>query len=154
MPELDEQQLTTRSVWENIRGSEALLKIYGYYPTLHDAYVVGMQIQFETRSLYMLFEYSDLVQRPGADEETANRLIGIRWGKVATSELRIYANDIYDMEFSRVGDFIETTFMSSFSICGSIRSQEIQVDLVDDSKRDQYSPNSTYLHTINFQLGD
>ena len=46
----------------SIEGSNALLEIYGYYPTLHDASIVGIDVNFKGRQLTAAIEYSDLVE--------------------------------------------------------------------------------------------
>jgi hypothetical protein len=152
MTDLDAQQVETRSIWESIPGSGKLREIYGYYPTLHDANVVDLRIEFETKSLYIAFEYCDLVQKPGEPEESECRLIGIRWTNVEKSALTLDGNEIYHVDFIQVGNMIETKFASCFGSFGSILSQEIEVALVTESKREQRSEEDRYLHVIKLQL--
>lgn len=150
---MDAQQVETKSIWEAIPGSGELREIYGYYPTLHDANVVDLRVEFETKSLYIAFEYCDLAQKPCEPEESQCRLIGIRWTNVEKSALTLDGNDIYHVDFTQVGNMIETTFASCFGIFGSILSEQIEVVLVASSKREQHSKEDRYLHVIELQLG-
>jgi hypothetical protein len=154
MPEFSEEQLETLSVWKEISGAEDLINIYGYYPTLHDACVVDIQVQFEDKSLYIVFEYCDLVQKPGVEEESECTLIGIRWKDVVKSDLKIDGNDIDDIDFRKIGDFIETKFSLCFGIYGSILARTIEVVRLDGSQREHHTDENRYLYTISFHLTD
>ena len=141
MDELTEQQLETRAVWKSIEGSNALLEIYGYYPTLHDACIVGIDVYFEGRQLTAAIEYSDLVETEGRDKDNrvtkATKII-MRWNGVAEANVRIHGNDVYHLSFSKKGGKIATDLISGWGVSGTIVADFIEVVSIQDSDRDSY----------------
>ncbi len=121
----------TNDIWQQISGAKQLREIYGYFPTLHDAVVKNIDIRFDSRDVILAVEYNDLVEKsPETIErkDIATTRFHICWREVQKAKLDLYAEDLYGVEFSQAGDFIETRFEdSAFGFDGFIVSRSIEI---------------------------
>jgi hypothetical protein len=150
---MTEEQEETRLIWNAIQGSQRLFDLYGYYPTLHDAYVTEIDVNFEQRELSMTFEYSDLVgDKPkyGVDGKSLATKIIMCWNVVSEAKLSMDDNYIYHIGFHQVGDNIRTEFEQAFGIGGHILAESINVVSAEKSKRDSMPKDSRFLHVTTF----
>jgi hypothetical protein len=51
----------SNQIWETISGAKPLYEIYGYWPTLHDAILTNIDVQFENKIVTLTFDYNDLM---------------------------------------------------------------------------------------------
>jgi len=124
---LNSVQSETQSVWQSMPGAQPLHDIYGYWPTLHDASIRSMNFGFSGRELEMVFDYSDLVGGDQGEHSISTR-ITMRWHGVTESKLRVYSDDLYGVEFTRVNGLIETRFEEyAWGTDGFILSTGIEV---------------------------
>jgi hypothetical protein len=148
------QKEETRAVWAAIKGSEELFEIYGYYPTLHDAYVVAIDVRFETKQLKAVIEYSDsvgsTVSEKGQKQSKAVKIV-MGWNEVSQADINVHNNDIYDLSFLKANELIRTELRSGWGIAGSISAKTVEVLSVQNSDRTHLDQDA-YLHTINFKL--
>lgn len=134
------EQAETQEIWQSIEGSGALIARYGYYPTLHDAWVVDIDINFDERNVLLTFEYSDL----DVNENNVRTKLKMRWTGVLKAEICLYANDVSHISFRKTNDGILTEFEQAFGMHGSIESIGIELDEVGESERDR---GGNYEHT-------
>ncbi len=121
----------TNDIWQQVLGAKQLREIYGYFPTLHDAVVKNIDIRFELKEVIFSVEYNDLVEKSAETierKDSATTRFQICWREVQRAKLNLYAEDLYGVEFSQTGDFIETRFEdSAFGFDGFIVARNVEV---------------------------
>jgi hypothetical protein len=152
---MTEQQEETRSIWKTIKGSKELFDLYGYYPTLHDACLTNIDLNFERKEVVLTFEYADLVgDKPiisAVDNSLATKIM-IRWSLVSEAQLLLDGTDVYDMGFQKLGNKIKTEFSQGFGIGGHIIAKSIELVSVEPSARDSMPKESRFLYTTKLGL--
>lgn len=131
------EQVETKEIWQTIERSDELLQRYGYYPTLHDALVLDIDLNAENRSVSLTFEYSDL----DVNDKSVRTKLRIGWTDVLKLELCLYGNDVSRIAFRRTENGLITEFEQSFGIHGSIESGGIELREVGESERKQGDGN-------------
>lgn len=115
----------TNSIWLTIKGAEHLRKIYGCYPTLHDASILKFDVNFEAKEISFKVWYSDLED---TEIKTILTIFTITWKNVLEANFRHYNNDIYRLYLSRKNDLIESLFENySWGFQGNILAESIEV---------------------------
>lgn len=134
--------------WQKIEGAEKLHKIYGYYPTLHDANVLRVDCGFEKREICITFHYSDMV---GNDVDIiASTLITLCWKKIVEADFSFNGNYLYGVELKFIDSLFETTFEESY-FHGRILCEDIKVtEIVFEP--DTAIWNNETLHTTKFSF--
>lgn len=139
-------------IWQSIEGSEALHKIYGYYPTFHDANIVNLDVRFEPKEIILTIEYSDLVENsvPSVEYNDGSVRIVMCWRGVVESKFCLYDNDINHFEFRTLDENIETTFTHSSGAENFILAKSVHLISVSLSMCASLPDINEYLHTVNF----
>ena len=127
---MNSQQIENQEIWKQIEGAEKLFEIYTYYPTLHDAKIENIEINYERREFYLTVNYSDSSE----DDKSFRTRFTICWRNVQKAEFNWYGEDLYNMKFSKDGEFIKTNFMVYSSgfygelISGKIKITNIEIE--------------------------
>jgi hypothetical protein len=115
----------TEAIWQSIPGAQPLHELYGYWPTLHDAWIRAMRVGCEGRELTMVLDYPDT---PNDNDNNLYTCFTMRWHGVVNSSLRIEQSYLYGVEFSQTDAGILTTFVpTNFGTCGTILAAGIEV---------------------------
>ena len=137
---------STKEVWESMGGAAPLLEIYSYWPTLHDAVVRSFSISYEAKALDMVVDYHDLSGEE-EDEHTESRRITFRWSGVREAKFRLYANDLYGVEFARDDNLIRTTFDDfTWGMDGQIISESLRVVRIEPAPNLDSYPAEHAIH--------
>ena|SRR5215204_5617953 len=130
------EQVENQEIWKQVKGSEKLFEIYTYYPTLHDAIIRKVEVNFERREFYLKVDYCDFIKEPG--DEVATRFT-LCWRNVQKADFEWYGKDLMGMKFSEVGNFIKTKFTDyGFGFDGEIISGEIEITNIEiESEKDE-----------------
>jgi hypothetical protein len=134
---MNAQQLENQEIWKQIKGAEKLFENYGYYPTLHDAKIEKIEVNYEKREFYLTVNYSDLTEK---EDKSFRTRFTICWRNVQTADFNWYGEDLYSMKFSRENNFIKTKFTDfSFGFDGEIISGDIEIRNIeiDPEKEDE-----------------
>lgn len=117
----------TEQVWKSILGAAPLLELYGYWPSLHDARIRSFDIEYSTKRFNVTFDYSDHPINPYS-ETHVNTRITLCWEGVSEAKLRLYANDLYGIDFRTVDNGFRTDFEDyAYGLDSYICSQRIEV---------------------------
>ncbi len=127
-------QLENQEIWEQIKGAEKLFENYGYYPTLHDAKIEKIEINYEKREFYLTVNYSDLTE----EENSFRTRFTICWRNVQKADFNWYGEDLYSIKFSKEDNFIKTKFTDfSFGFDGEIISGNIEIENIEINPEDE-----------------
>ena len=149
----------TEALWEAIVGAAPLRERYGYWPSLHDAVVRGMNFKFADRELSIVLDYSNSEldingEEVNKDEEVKTRLT-LRWHGITESKLRLYANDLYGMKFAQKNGLIETRFDDYvWGLDGFILSAGVEVtNIAPAPDMSELLESDPAHHTIEMAIG-
>ena len=136
-----------KSYWASIARSDELLKIYGYYPTFHDACAVAFDYDGTGKELTISFEYWD--EAENEIEETQGKLkITLRWIGVTAVDLHSEGTDVNSVVFLPGKDDLLTTLPVNFGLYGTISSKRVEIGSIE--KPAEYS--ETYLNTMSLRI--
>jgi hypothetical protein len=129
-------------IWKAVKDSQKLFDIYQSFPTLHDAAIENIDVDFEKKEFSLTVAYSDFIIEPGDSVLTK---ITILWRDVQKADFNWYAEDLLGMKFSMDGEFIKTKFTNyAFGFDGEILAREIEIkDVVIEPERDKISEGNT-----------
>jgi hypothetical protein len=134
-------------IWQSIKGSEALYKTYGYYPTFHDAKIINFDVRFEPKEIILTIAHFDEVdnsaQADDLNDDDGCFKVVMSWRGVIKSNFCLDHNDIYAFEFRYAGKNIETTFTHSTGTENLILAESVHVISVSPSVDEE-------LNTVNF----
>jgi hypothetical protein len=123
------------AIWAETTSGGLLRQLFGFYPTLHDAVVDSISFDRSEDSLTMDVDYSD-----GEPGETHFR-VRMRLIWMGVLEVDISADDryLYEVQFVRHGEFLETKMEGGYGIRGKIVSEgfEAVLDKVDPPDREE-----------------
>lgn len=130
------EQIENQEIWKTVKGAEKLFEIYGYYPTLHDAVIENIIINFEKKEFRLTVWYSDLTE---PDDKSGSTRFTIGWRNVQKADFDWYDKDLLGMKFSKSGEFIKTKFRDyGFGFDGELISGEIEiVDIEIEPEKDE-----------------
>ena len=109
------------AVWAETTDGGLLKQLFGYYPTLHDAVLLSINIDRAADSVEIVVDYNDML----GDDHTQHLSVRIRleWHGIDSMDLPLDCRDFYDLQFSRKGHQILTT----------IGTDSGQISVVSDS---------------------
>ncbi len=126
---MNAEQLENQEVWKQVKGAEILFEEYGYFPTLHDAVIENIRINFENKEFYLTVYYSDLTED---EDNSGTTRFTICWRNVQQADFDWYGVDLLGMKFSRDGEFFKTKFRDySFGFDGELISSEIEITNIE-----------------------
>ena len=116
----------TEAIWQTIPGAQPLVRIYGYWPTMHDAIIREINVGFAEKTLKIVLDYTDLITDTKNSEVTTR--ITMLWRGVMDSKLRYSDPMLYGVGFSSKNGIIETLFDDyEWGTDGCIRSERVEV---------------------------
>jgi hypothetical protein len=128
---MNREQIENKEIWKQIKGAEPLFEVYGYFPTLHDAVIETIGVNFEKKEFRLTVRYSDLTEE---NDKSGHTRFTICWRNVQNADFNWYGEDLYSMKFSKDGEFIKTKF-TEYSpgfdgelIAGEIEILNIEID--------------------------
>lgn len=137
---MNARQIEHQEIWKQVKGSEKLFEIYNYFPTLHDAKIIKINLNFENREFYLTVDYSDLTDN---SDKSGKTRFTICWRNVIKANFKWYAEDLYGMKFSKEGEFIKTKFTDySFGFDGEVIANEIEIVDIETDKEKMISTAS------------
>lgn len=123
-----------KEAWEQIPNSEQFLELYGYYPTLHDAFTVNFELDFKNREITIAFEYTDLIEKTenkSSKDEMSTKIV-MRWTKILDAVLnQSYEGNVCHLELEKTENSFRTVFEGYLSLNGEIISKEIEIVSVE-----------------------
>lgn len=112
---------------EFINGYEKIHNLFGYFPTFHDDIIERVEIT-KDRVLLTI----DLETKPKNSEEDFK--LEIIFNEVSSINIEgdIYeiVTIIFDIDFNKKGDLIETKISSSLGVSGVIESRNVEINVV------------------------
>jgi hypothetical protein len=127
----------SESIWSSLAGSEKVLALYGFYPSLHDAKALGIGFDCATRRLEMHFLCEDGTPvRPGA-VPVEYSLLKMSWEGVASLDFNFDPVGLRAVGFGREGSLIRTWFGHFYSD-GHVLSQSVRVDSAEAVEEGAY----------------
>lgn len=122
------------AVWAETTDGGLLRQLFGYYPTLHDARMLSIDIDRTTDSIKMVVDYNDMVGDDD-DQELAAR-IRIEWHGITSFQLPLGDIDLVSLDFDRKGNQIETTVETWPGVFGAVVSDSVEAILVQIDPND------------------
>lgn len=117
----------TEAVWQSTPGAQPLYKIYGYWPTLHDAVIRAINVDFANQGLQIVVDYKGLTKNVDQEERIGQR-ITLRWQGVTEAKLRLYDWNLYGIKFTQRNEMVETRFEDyTWGMDGYILSASVEV---------------------------
>jgi len=98
------------AVWRESADAEVLQSLFGYLPTLHDARIRAIEIEWKTRLVTLVVDYTDLPD--GAAREIDVRL-RIQFFEVDRLDLPLESTDLLDFKVERTRNGTETRALLS-----------------------------------------
>jgi hypothetical protein len=134
MSEINEHE----QIWKSIKNSAKLFDVYKSFPTLHDAAIKNIDVDFEKKEFSLTVAYSDYIIEPG---DSVSTKITILWRDVRKADFNWYAEDLLGMKFSMDGELIKTKFRHyAFGFDGEMLAREIEIkDVLIEPERDKIS---------------
>lgn len=131
-------QEVTNTIWQNIKGAERYLEIYGFYPTFHDAHILSFEVKSESKTICLKIYYSD-----GSNKEVKT-VSEICWRNFVKAEYNFSENEILHFGFEKIGNLILTKFEAVY-LAGNILSESLEITdieiiskIFDEEKPDFY----------------
>src|SRR5688500_3077717 len=103
------------AIWASLPGAQAVRDLYGYWPTMHDAHVVRVEVDGAARTVTLHLYYYDDGPEGAADKDEVHSLIVLRFTGVVSFRHRFTDNWLDDLTFARKGDLIEAALVDSDS---------------------------------------
>ncbi|MBW3622030.1 MAG: immunity 50 family protein [Armatimonadetes bacterium] len=126
-------------------------EIYGYWPTLHDAVVRCFEMSFDQKAISLTLDYSDLISE--SDEESRSTRFTLRWSGVKEATLRMYANDLYGIDFTVEQDMILTKLENyTWGMDGFILASSVEIFDIQESPTPPEDPHHPYHHEAIMQF--
>ena len=115
------------AVWAETTDGGLLKQLFGFYPTLHDAVILSVDVDREADTIQMVVDYVDMV-----GEDTTQHLsvrIRLEWHGIESFEIPFAERDLYFLDFGRRGNRIVTTIEMTGGI-GTVVSDHFEAVLV------------------------
>lgn len=114
-------------VWVDTTDGGLLRQMFGFYPTLHDAKLVCLELNRKDDLLTATVEYVD---QPEGGESVLRVQIELEWRKVKLMNLTIGGTELMAIDFEKKGEDLETRFEWSTGVQGTIVAAEFEARLV------------------------
>lgn len=130
---MDTQGQDFEAIWAETTDGGLLRQLFGAYPTMHNAVILGLDTDFSTRSITITVHYSDEV---GEASQMCAR-INLIWTGVERADLPFADNAMMSLKFARLGNLIVSSIETSPGQFGEIVSESFeavlkQVDPLDE----------------------
>jgi hypothetical protein len=116
------------AVWAETTDGGLLRQLFGYYPTLHDATVVSIEIDRAADRMEMVLDYEDMVGEDVTQHLCAR--IRLQWDGIESFDLPLGYEDLMGLDFGRKGERILTTLEVWPGVFGSVVSDSVEAILV------------------------
>ena len=116
------------SIWAETTDGGLLRQLFGYYPTLHDAAILSIDIDRPSDRIVMVVDYSDYLAQD--DEKEFSARIQLEWSGIKSFELPLGDEDLLSLDFSREGDQIVTNLETWPAVFGKVVSDTFEAILV------------------------
>jgi hypothetical protein len=127
------------AVWAETTDGGLLKQLFGYYPTLHDARMLSIEIDRAEDTIHMVVDYNDMVGDD--DDQELSARIRIEWHGITSFEVPLGDIDLVSLDFSRQGNQIETSIETWPGVFGTVISDTVEAILVqiDPGEADERS---------------
>ena len=121
------------SIWAETTDGGLLRQLFGSYPTLHNAIILGLEVNASVNTVTLMVHYSD----DGGESNGLCVGMNLSWGGVERFDLPLVDNQMMSLKFSRKGNFIVSSIETSPGQFGEIVSETFeavlkQVDPMED----------------------
>lgn len=116
------------AVWAETTDGGLLKQLFGYYPTLHDAKILSIDIDRASDRIAMVVDYNDMI----GEDHTQQMSVRIRleWKGITNFELPLGDKDLIGLDFGRQENQIVTSIETWFGVFGKIVSDTVEATLV------------------------
>ena len=115
------------AVWVDTTDGGLLRQLFGFYPTLHDARMVRLELNRKADVLTAMIEYDD---QPEEGDSHLRVQIELEWKGIRVLNLDIGGTELMSMDFEKKGEDLETRFEFSSGVQGTILAAEFEARLV------------------------
>ena len=116
------------TIWAETTDGGLLRQLFGFYPTLHDAMILSVDIDRPSDQIVMVVDYSDSTD--GEDPNQLTARIRLEWSGITSFSLPLGDEDLLSLDFSRQGDQIVTTLETWPAVFGTVVSDTFEAVLV------------------------
>jgi len=116
------------AVWAETTDGGLLRQLFGFYPTMHDARIVSIEIDRESDRVTMVVDYNDMIGED--DEQELSARIRLEWSGISSFELPLGEVILMGLEFSRRDDRILTSVETYPGVFGTVLSEGVEAVLV------------------------
>ena len=122
------------AVWAETTDGGLLKQLFGFYPTLHDARILEVEIDRNSDSLTITVDYCDNVGEDRTQELSAR--IRLEWHGIITFDLPLGELELLSIDFKRHNQYIETNLETWPGVHGTVVSDSFEAVLVQVSPGD------------------
>lgn len=116
------------AVWAETTDGGLLKQLFGYYPTLHDAKILSLEIDRPSDRIHLVVDYNDMIGDDHSQHLSAR--IRLEWHGIESFDLPIGDEDLYSLDFGRQGNRILTRFETWPGVFGMVVSDTVEAILV------------------------
>jgi hypothetical protein len=116
------------TVWAETTDGGLLKQLFGFYPTLHDASILSIDIDRASDRILMVVDYSDVLG--GNDNQELVARIRLEWHGIVSFDLPLGDVDLLTLDFGRQGDHIVTSLETWPAVFGTVVSESVEATLV------------------------
>ncbi len=120
--------MSEESIWAETTDGGLLKQLFGYYPTLHDASILSIDIDRPSDRIVMVVDYSDYLAQD--DDREFSARIQLEWTGISSFELPLGDEDLLSLDFAREGDQIVTSLETWPAVFGTVVSDSFEAILV------------------------
>ncbi len=120
--------MNDETVWAETTDGGLLKQLFGFYPTMHDATILSINIERPSDRITMVVDYSDGVGDDDRQELAAR--IRFQWQGIISFEIPLGDEDLLSLQFGREGDFIVTYLETWPAVFGKVVSETVEAILV------------------------
>jgi hypothetical protein len=116
------------AIWADTTDGGLLRQLFGQFPTLHDALVLGIEFERSSDRMEMVLDYRE--EETGLADTPLSVRIRLFWQGVRLADLKIDGPEIGAIEFHRHGEDLVTEFRPTGGVEGRIVSETVEALLV------------------------
>ena len=116
------------AVWAETTDGGLLKQLFGFYPTLHHATIVSIDIDRLSDRIALVVDYSDKAEEGEGQDLTAR--IRLEWQGIASFEIPLGETDLHSLSFGRKGNQIVTSLETWPGVFGKVVSESVEAILV------------------------